>query len=220
MDLRLIVPWRSDGGWRERLWDHCRPTWDGWPLRLAPSPEGPFNRAAAINDAAAGDWDAVVVADADILIEPEQVRSAVLLADLGRLVLAYTEYRALTERATRQLLEGVQPDPRDIARRRLVHESSCVVIPRSVWDAVGGFDERFVGWGQEDVAFVQACRVLTGEPLRVRGTVTHLWHPYATERSRTDPLWRANQELGRRYRFTRDEAAMRALIEERVGVAG
>ncbi len=37
-------------------------------------------------------------------------------------------------------------------------EGWCVAIPRAVWDAVGGWDERFLGSDWEDVAFSTAAR--------------------------------------------------------------
>lgn len=47
-------------------------------------------------------------------------------------------------------------------------EGWCVAIPRQVWDAVGGWDERFLGSDYEDVAFSTAARRkgfgLVGDP--------------------------------------------------------
>ncbi len=37
-------------------------------------------------------------------------------------------------------------------------EGWCVAIPRAIWDAVGGWDERFLGSDWEDVAFSTAAR--------------------------------------------------------------
>lgn len=215
LSLRIVVPWRGGDPHRETLWARCSAELDPELVVLGRSPDGPFNRAAAINDGARGEWDVLVVMDADVLIDQEQLNSAVRRSHATqRVVLAFDSYCGFTARNTRLYLQGQLTDlERGSAVRRDDHESSCVAIPRAAWEAVGGFDERFIGWGQEDVAFIHAVRVLHGPIERVPGTVYHLWHPASRER-RPTPAYYANQERGQRYRATHDPAAMRALLAE------
>lgn len=132
------------------------------------------------------------------------------------MVLGFTTYIGLNALVTREIVAGKDPNTvRGAALRRHGHESSIVVVTRELWEEVGGFDPRFCGWGQEDVAFAQACRVLNGEPLRVPGNVVHLYHSHSRERNRGLPEWQANQALGKRYRETKEPEAMRDLLAER-----
>jgi len=217
----LLVPRRPDGGHRDRLWNWCRSHWrrvcPGLPILEGASPDGPFNRSAAINVAAAGDWDIAVILDADVFAPGEQVFAAEEIArSSGRMALGFTTYVGLNALVTRELLEGKNLDEvRGAQIRRHSHESSIVVVTRELFTELGGFDERFVGWGQEDVAFSQAARVLNGEPVRVAGNVYHLHHGKSLERSMRHPEWRANQALGKRYRATKEPEAMRDLLAER-----
>jgi hypothetical protein len=155
--------------------------------------------------------------DSDVLAPPEQIHTAVETSlETGFMVLGFKEYLGLNAITTRQVLAGRPYDEvRGAAYRKWNHESSIVVIGRELWDYLGGFDERFVGWGQEDVAFAQACRVLSGEPIRIPGRVVHLFHGKSTERDRRRPEWLANQALGKRYRETKEPEAMRELLSER-----
>lgn len=225
-----MVPWRPeeqsrydsvDIDHRDRLWAYCRAWWHAaFPdveIVEGSSPGGPFNRSAAINDAAFGYWDVGIVADADVVCDPAQVRQAIALAiETERVVLPYSAFRGLTPHMTARALAGDRAGwDRGVRYRSDVHESSVVVIPRQVWMAVGGFDERFVGWGQEDVAFIQAARVLTGSIERTPGVVWHLWHPRGVSRDRSMQHYRDNQALGQRYRDTHTEQAMRSLLAER-----
>jgi hypothetical protein len=92
--------------------------------------------------------------------------------------------------------------PAAIDRTNPISWSCCFVVPRAVWDNLGGFDERFKGWGWEDMAFQSVVCGLYGHE-RLDGDVWHLWHPRAEERIRRGtplhPAYVANRMLGRRY---------------------
>lgn len=51
------------------------------------------------------------------------------------------------------------------------------LFTKEQFDRVGGFDERFRGWGQEDEAFCLAMRAIVGRPKTVLGQAVHLHHP-------------------------------------------
>lgn len=208
MRVVTLVPYRSDGGERDRLWQWCGARWQtqhpDWPIIAGASPEGPFNRSAAVNNAAAHDdgWDVAVLIDADVCANPDTVRAAVDIAHTtGRIVLPYTERIHLNKRGTAKVLAGYDGPWRtkELVETVYTQQDSCVVaIPRAVWDAVGGFDPLFVGWFGEDTAFNIAAAVLTGKPLlRLEGEVFHLWHAPAprdtrpANATRLDAYWAA-----------------------------
>lgn len=223
--VRIVVPRRVDCGERDRLWRYCRPRWelDGWDLHEShDNGDGPFNRAATINWGAAGTWDVLVVIDGDVVIDGRQVRDAVRLAhDTGRLVVPYEARRLVTADGTRRILAGQHPGSWDTCSRRdqnAAHCSSVVVVPRGLWDEVGGFDDRFVGWGGEDDAFHAACLVMGGGVERLPGFVYHLHHRPSPERDWTSPLYAQCKALAERYvRLAEagDRAGMGVLIGER-----
>lgn len=223
-DLRVVmlVPRRADGGWRDDLWRYTSDYWSGLGIDIIEGHHddgGPFNRGAAINSAArdGGGWDVAVIADGDVIAEYEQVQEAIArTVDTGRVTLAFEKYRALSEAMTRRILDGFVGNWLPGARLKMDnHVSSLVVVPRDLWDRVQGFDERMVGWGADDVAFVAACRVLGGGIERVPGTVWHLWHPESPERDRRRGDYRANHALMTRYMATTDPGDMAALVAER-----
>jgi hypothetical protein len=215
---RFLVPRRPDGGWRDEVWRYTRGWWErfGFEFLEGASPPGPFNRAAALNNAARGEWDVGVVLDADVILDhPEQFTKALVVAKAtGRVVLPYTQFKGLHAAATRMALTGEDFRwSRGVRFQSRLHESSVVVVPRKLWDELGGFDERFSGWGLEDVAFAHAARLLGGVE-RIEGIVWHLWHERARSR-KASPNYSANVALARRYRQQTTAEQMRRLLAER-----
>lgn len=234
MTVVVIVPHRPDHGWRDRLWAHCRQQWDSRPVHTAPGPPGPFNRSAAINAAArqAGQWEAAIIADADVIVPQANIGKAIDIAlTTGQLTFPWTTRRNLRNTITKRIIEGwpVTIDPRPANDRshnphvaldlplwpESMTCSSCLVVPRQLWDLVGGFDERFAGWGWDDVAFHRSSVTLAGGQQAVPGDLLHLWHPRAPERNHPDDRFWANKALGQRYKDAHGDAAqIRALLAE------
>jgi N-terminal domain of galactosyltransferase len=220
LNVRFAIPRRSDGGWRDRIWEFCRAYWErefSWPIEEGHHDCGPFNRAAAVNAAAKGEWDVVVILDGDVACDAERVREAAELAHrTGRLTLPYTRRKLLNRRGTRLILAGHEGswEPFVAATEGRKHFSSIVCVPRPLWDEVGGFDERYQGWGGEDDAFHSACSVLAEGFERLQGPVWHLWHPKSVHRDHTAPLYKAAWALTERYWAAKTPEAMRALLAE------
>jgi hypothetical protein len=220
MDCVVLVP-RRPKPWRNALWRNVRRQVEeelGWSIVEGASADGPFNRSAAVNQAAAdaGAWDAAVILDADTVPDFDLVRQAVeLAAGAGGLVLPHTEFRSLSRRATKAVLSG-EVEPAQAPTRWTTREtkSSCLCLGRGLWQEVGGFDERFRGWGFEDAAFFAACSALAGVS-RLEGPVHHLWHPRSAEKDTRSPQYQANRQLAARYKGARADCdAMRAILAE------
>lgn len=215
----ILVPRRADNGHRDRLWAHCRSVWTdrnpSWRIVEGHHDEGPFNRSAAINKAAkiAGDWDVALVIDSDALPGEGQAAAAVdRAAETGRACFSFTDYYGLNDHMTTRVLDGFDGDWRKGAKLKMLagrHVSSCLAVPRRLWETIGGFDEAFRGWGWEDRAFVAACRTLGGGVDRIPGAVFHLWHPTGDAKAamQSDD-YRAAQALACRYESTTSPSEM------------
>ena len=231
MNVAILVPRRAGRPDRDRLWTFAWACWADdhpeWPIIEGHHDTGPFNRAAALNRASAlaGDWDVAVLIDADVIIDPRQIRTAVeVAAATGRPVLAYHERIHLTARGTKRILDGYRGDWRASRMVKQVLLDSCsgaVVVTRPLWEKVGGFDELFAGWGWEDVAFRCAVETLTGaELIQLGGNIWHLHHIDSRESNHLAPTFAANEARGLRYRAAHwDVAATQRLLDE-AGRAG
>ena len=219
----ILVPRRADGGRRDLLWEYTRAHWEalGWPIFVGTHDDGPFNAAAARNEAArlAGDWEVAVFVDADsIMLDHEPVRKAVkIAAQSGQFLRPYNRYW-MTDAggADAMMATGRRPTSGVRILRGGDAHGGVNIVPRRLWDDVGGYDERFRGWGSEDSAFEMACRTLGGFH-QLPGEVFHLWHPISADRSTGDPGFQANVALRHRYERAQRASSMRALLDERDG---
>jgi hypothetical protein len=221
--VAIVVPWRAGDRHRERAWAWCRAWWEqfGWPIfEVEHPPPEPFNRAWTANEGArrAWPWDVLVLVDADVFEQdPQQVRDGVASCfETGRLTIPHTVGADLSERGTQQLLAGEDRWERQVMKRRPVCTSRVTIVREDLYEAVGGFDERFRGWGHEDVAFFHATRSLRGVD-QLPGTAYHLWHQPSFPIAKRTREYIAGGKLVDRY-LTADRngfAALRPILQER-----
>jgi hypothetical protein len=223
----FLVPRRADKH-RDQLWEWCKARWHALfpdiPIYEGhhEASEGLFSRAAAINRAARqadadGRWDLAIVIDADVFLKRSQVQAAIDTATRTRHVTwAHRRWRGLNEDSTMRIIAerrdfGSEIDNVDmdilVERTTPLSWSCCFVVPRAVFDDAGGFDERFRGWGFEDLAWQSLVCGLYGYE-RLEGDVIHLYHPRSEERiikgepaSTASAQYIANGRLGRRYMY-------------------
>lgn len=228
MSVSVLVP-RSPGscthrdaawGWLKRRWAALHPTWE---IVEGTAPAGRWCKAAAVADAldrATG--DVLVIADADLIVDPAAISRSADAAVLAGWAVPFHSVRRLNQAATALVLACDPTDQVDLPRdhRSLARGpvsgrpgGGIFTVTRAAWDDVGGFDPRFVGWGGEDVSVGYALATLVGPAARVRSDLYHLWHP--PQRDRRPGRAGHHHSLQLRYmRAKHDPAAMRALIEE------
>lgn len=186
MSVAVVIPFASDDPYRLRALGfvqtfYAEQIWpDGWTVRVAgDTAEGrPFSRARAINHGVSlGGEEIVLVNDADTIVAPWQLLRAVAYArGAPGLVYGYYRYRRLSRRATENLDCWQDAFHSEVEWQMLEAPSvSVMAIRRADFDALGGFDERFEGWGYEDIDF--STRAAGLAPLRrIDGDLFHLWH--------------------------------------------
>jgi hypothetical protein len=224
-DVVILVGRRSDGGWRDEVWTYCKRFWieeTGLPIFEGFHDEGPFSLAIASNQAArlAGDWECAVYVGADWLpLDVNQVWRAVGRAQSGQLTFAHDHAVVLGPEDTKAVVRdsAVLGGLLQYGERHRHTFSGVQAIPRALWDAVAGFDERFIGWGYEDLAFMAACGAMGGGLDRVEGDIVHLWHPRVRAQREEQPHHAANEALWLRYHGAMSSRRkMKAILAERL----
>lgn len=231
MTVSIVVPVSLDGAERTRNWawlrDRYRREHPDWELVEHPDPgSGGWSKGRAVNAGVRiASGDTLVVADADVFLRPEDLTAAVdAIDDATEWVVPHGLVYRLKDWITAELTSGAiwhelptyDRKGRYLARRPYEGPAGggIVVVTRRAFEHVGGIDERFIGWGGEDVSFARALHTLVGPWTRLGAPLWHLWHQPQPRPGGRAP--RANDELSQRYRAAIDDPdAMRALIDER-----
>lgn len=221
-ELSIVIPYRGDFGRRDQLLE-----WNVARLRsLIEDPEiilsdvaAPiFSRSGARN---VGVQEAsrknILLLDADTVFPFGQLEEGLERLDAGApWVIPYEWYYNLTEAdsdallATAPSVELVEPT---IWEHKLVSWAGMALIRREDFIEIGGYDERFVGWGFEDNAFKVAADCILGNHERTDGNVQHLFHPRHEIENFGSPFIHLNRALYNRYERVRSNPdKMKALI--------
>lgn len=186
MKTVILIPYRSDHGGRRDELATFTEAWlekhhPEWEMYFGASPDGPFNRGSAVNNAAqdAYRWDVAIVSDADNICDPITLRAAVELADETKgCVFPYDTYFYLDEYSSNRLIAGESWFVSPIRKAwgiNLNHHSGIQAISRTAYDQVGGFPEM-EGWGYEDSVMAEMLKAFTSGLQHLRGSAYHLYH--------------------------------------------
>ena len=214
MSLAVLIPYRPDTPHRERIYECTSRLWARLDVEVVHCDDGltgPFSLTRAINRARAKtDADCLLTYSVDALPLPAD-RLEQLDKDLSAgmpWTAIFDGQQRFTPDQTQRILDGAEPSHVGPAVGQVCLGREAVVAVRAdVWDDLRGMDERFVGWGPEDLAFhrVLATVYPDGCNKPAEGLFQSLWHPDAPRTS-----FEAGQNLWHSYLPYTDAASMRA----------
>jgi hypothetical protein len=245
----------ANWAWLKRYWECKLPGAEiimGVDRAAQDNPKLPFSKCVAVNDAAhKATGDIFVIADADCYISIDAVLTCAQRIRRARQrghrlwFVPYRHFYRLTEEASQWVLESKPNEPFEFSCPPNPEYVSGIsqgsgpghghwygaliqIMPRSAFEEVGGWDERFRGWGGEDRSMMLATDELYWKHKTLPGCVFHVWHPMLSPRG-VDPQWvewnqriwtgqeasNVNSKLGQRYHNAIGDAKkMRALLDE------
>jgi GT2 family glycosyltransferase len=212
MSALAVIPWYSTDPWRIKSMHYVTDHLDkcGVDFMLAPDPNrdrGFFSRAAAKNYGAraaeydADSYDTLIFHDADMIVEQQAYEDLIAKArETGKLVVGFTEYRALEKAATAWVTDGmVDPWSAQVGKTLSgFSRGGIIAVTVEAFYDIGGYDERFRGWGCEDWAFSIAASTVRGPFERLAYPAVHLWHEHGSA-TQDDNDERFNGALLARY---------------------
>lgn len=219
MTVSVLIPFAGVDEYRvaARDWiiDRYHREHRDWEI-IEASSDGVWRKGVAVDSAAArASHDVFVIADADLFIDPGVLdHAARLVQDSVPWVVPHGKVFRLNRSATAHTMNGIQ-------RRAPVVRSpylgpaggGIVVLTRAAYDTVHGIDNRFEGWGGEDISFGWALDTLVGPHVRLGADLFHLWHPHSAPRGRGS---KPSEALAGQYRDANlIHRRMAAIVEHR-----
>lgn len=229
MSVAVIFPFRAGCPYREAAFEWVRSQFDAFPWEqvIGECEPGPYNRSAAIIDGVLKtDATTLVISDADVWCDGTE-RAVQHVEEHGGWVVPHRLIWRLSRESTAEVLAGYSWKNRPLSQdneqdKRPYVGNECgtlLVIHREVLLSAPP-DVRFVGWGQEDLAWAYALRALCGRSRRYPNDLVHLWHP-PQERLDRKVGSRTSELLLDRYRKVRTKPhLMRELVAEAQAAAG
>lgn len=144
-----------------------------------------FCKSKQINDGVRkATRDYLLITDIDVVLSKQDILDAINSLNKHCCVIPYIVLYKLNDKESMLIYENTpkadMPKP-DLTRAEkiLVNDryQGVTVVRRVDFIKAGGYDERFIGWGSEDGAFLKALQTITEKPiLRYKGTAFHLNH--------------------------------------------
>lgn len=242
--ISILIPFSSKDPARRKnfLWllDYWRHELPEAEIIIGKSRSRIFCKGEALNNAVRKSRGKVlVIMDADAYISGEVIDKCadLILEELDNHLwfVPYRNLYRLRREITCEILESDPANPlripsppppdyyennRDRSKYGHRYGAMCMMFPREAYHVLGCFDERFKGWGGEDVALLRALDTLYGKHKTTNNDILHLWHPFIGESYKTR-VWEgqkgsnANQKLANKYhKATRHPSKMRKLVDE------
>jgi predicted glycosyltransferase involved in capsule biosynthesis len=223
-DVSVLIPFKSDNGprdaafqWIKKFYNKAMPEAE---ICIGEDNSELFNRSKAINNAfKKSTRNIIVVADNDTIFDPVIITQSIALLDRYAWVVPFHDVLNISEENSKKIYESKAKWPlkvkiKDYRRKDFSRWAGKLnVLPRKTFKKVGGFDERFIGWGCEDTAFALSVNMRCGAYHRLNSDVYHLWHPYVGTKG--NPNHDANEAILKQYKKAKSKEEMKKLILER-----
>lgn len=190
-NISVLIPYKAADEYREKnfLWvkNRYETIMPNAEICIGEYNGEPFSKSIAINNAAKkATRDIFIIVDADIIFNVEQIKNAIEALNFHSWVIPYRSIIYLDSTKTNELYKkntSIVLDEVDFygcSKIDIVNEYEFIgginIVPRNYFERIGGFDERFKGWGGEDDAFQMALDTICGKYFRLDATIWHLYH--------------------------------------------
>ncbi len=187
--ISIMIPFRNTGdrdlqlAWLEKRWQLLFP--EAEVIISEDDGQAPFSKTMAVNNCyKKSSSDILAIVDADVFFDYNLLSAAakkIKNKKVSWVIPCKTVYRLTQDYTFNLISKSADIDLPKVRKKELERTSLAVgavsVFTRNQFEAVGGMDERFRGWGGEDNAWNILLGGLYGKPAVWDNPLYHLWHP-------------------------------------------
>lgn len=189
-ELSIIVPYNHiENSDRDKIWKFIKQRYEelmpGCEICIGEIYNNPYNISKAINEAVKKSTrEVLLLIDADVIINLESIKKSMSIIDEYKVVYPYDKLIRLSKPVTDYILDNktyklnnINLDINCIEYKNPI--SGNLMIKKELFKDAGGFDERFMGWGHQDIAFYLVINYLSGSIYRIeQSSIYHMFHGY------------------------------------------
>lgn len=176
----------------------------------------PFSRSNAINNGVAqSNNNILMIHDTDMLLPKKNIEKGTKLLKTYPMIYPYYHYLLLSKETSQKIKNGMDYTYEDLLKTDIQElgepgniGGGAILLRRDAYDTIGGYDERFIGWGWEDVLFNYKIKetypVYEGAwgKWLDNDNIFHLWHPEADKNNNNQKLY---EKLAEKFVEEKDE---------------
>jgi len=156
--------------------------------------DGLFQKSKMINEAASEcNTKYLWILDADVYLDFNKVFNEIKDQDV---IKPFNLVEHLPEERTKLFLDRVPREPHESFPSSDYFGKYSLIIKRNIFESVGGFDERFEGWGWEDLDFVHN-KIAEEKVYTVEASGVHLYHEKASRDNERKNFYIYKKNIGR-----------------------
>jgi predicted glycosyltransferase involved in capsule biosynthesis len=214
--ISLLFPFKDDGTrlaqfeLLQKRWAHFMPEAE---IIVSDDDGGtPFSKTIAVNNCyKKSSGNILAMVDADVWLNPKVIRESAKMIESGKAswVQPCNQVYRLNKEYTQKVLnrnyyDVLPPLKPAVDCERITKVIGLIAMfSRKDFEAVGGMDPRFRGWGWEDNCFNQLMNYHSGPSYKGKSVVYHLWHP-RQKNDQNKPIWEGqtdrNAVIGKEYK--------------------
>lgn len=211
-NLAIILPYKKDSKQRETNFYYIKRRYKKMfpKAQLLVAGENTkhiyYNKSKAINNAVKYLKDNVeylMICDTDIIIERDSIIESLHLLKRYGLILPYNKVSKLDKSSSHQILKYDNFNNLNFEiewaynnKPNYLGGGGIQILKRETFEEIGGYNELFKGWGDEDICFCIHLS-LFHEIRKLDNVVYHLWHP--TQESKKTGERKLNKRLRQIY---------------------
>ncbi len=190
-NISILIPYKAVNEYREKNLSWIKRRYEiimpNAEICMGYNDVEPFSKSIAVNNAAKNATrDTFIIADADMVFNIDQIKNAIEALNFYSWVIPYTSIVYISPDKTNEIY-NIDPSKTfydtDFPECYKVNGwplgGGINIVSRNNFEKVGGFDERFKGWGSEDDAFRMSLDNICGKHFNLNTTMWHLYHPQA-----------------------------------------
>jgi pyruvyltransferase len=207
--ISIVIPFKSSDKHRNSLLDFSINRYNNIipqaEIVIGENEEDEWIKSKAVNSAVKlAKGEIIIIVDCDVIVRKSDLMRLICRASGERYSCLHGDKLDLSKEATMDILAAKIQIIDGNLDKSMKWGKGIFCMKKELFVRCGGFNERFKGWGGEEIAFHKTLEIYYGKPLGVNGNLYHLWHePQGSKEDYRNNENNSNRKLFEQYKTAR-----------------